>query len=174
MKCKSGLAVMLLLLALACPFAAEAQEEGTGAQQSVESLRSQLQEVEAKQAALEARLKELDEAMRPENIERSLALTGSTRPEELRARRREQLEKQRAGLQAQLDQLATSRERLQAALSAAETTAYQQSGGVNTTPPSRQTGAEAVQTQTQATRSAQAQPRPTRRRARRARTRRRS
>jgi DNA repair exonuclease SbcCD ATPase subunit len=171
MKRKLELALLLFLL-LVYPVAADAQEAST-AQQSVESLRSQLQDVEAKQSALEARLRQLDEEMRPENIERSLALTGSTRPEELRARRREQLEKERAGVQSQLDQLSTSHARLQAALSAAETAAYRQSAGVNTTETTApQTGAEG--TQAQPARSAQpTQPRTTRRRARRAKTRRR-
>lgn len=124
-------ATPLLLLLLLWPGASRAQETSR-AQQSVESLRSQLQEVEAKQAELEARVRQLDEEMRPENIERSLNLTGSTRPEEVREQRRRQLEKERAGVQSQLDQLATSRTRIQTALNAAETAAYQQSAEVNT------------------------------------------
>jgi phage shock protein A len=171
MKHKSGLTTLLLLLSLAYPVASCAQESST-AQQSVESLRSQLQDVEAQQAALEARMRQLDEDLRPENIERSLALTGSTRPEELRAQRRQQLEKEKAGIQAQLDQLATSRARLQSALTAAETAAYQQNAGVNTT--SSQQTATAGSNQTQPARSAQAQPRSNRRRTRRVRIRRRS
>jgi hypothetical protein len=69
---------------------------------------------------LQARLKQLDEDMRPENIERSLALTGSTRPEDLREQRRRQLEAEKAGVQAQLDLLATSRARLETAIATAE------------------------------------------------------
>jgi phage shock protein A len=169
MKRKSVLA-LLLLLSLAYPVASHAQETST-ARQSVESLRSQLQDVEAKQAALEARMRQLDEDLLPENIERSLALTGSTRPEELRAQRRQQLEKEKASVQAQLDQLAASRARLQASLNAAETTAYQQSASANTTTSEQ---ASAAVNQTKTARSVQPQPSSNRRRVRRARTRRRA
>src|SRR5215210_5352343 len=99
---------LLLLLLLSSSIAIHGQESQS-AQQSIESLRSQLRDVEAKQAALEERARQLDEDMRPENIERSLSLTGSTRPEELRVQRRQQLEKEKASVQSQLDQLATSR-----------------------------------------------------------------
>jgi chromosome segregation ATPase len=170
---KYGLCVTLLLLLLLTWPAASRAQESSGAQQGVDSLRSQLQDVEAKQAALEARLRQLDEDMRPENIERSLRLTGSTRPEELREQRRRQLEKDRAGVQSQLDQLATSRTRLQSALSAAETASYQQSAAINTgpAPASQQTGGG---NQVQPARPAQSAPDSKRRRARRNRARRRT
>jgi prefoldin subunit 5 len=171
MKHRVCYAWLVLLL-----FAASAEvysQETSRAQQSIETMRSQLSDIEAKQAAIEARMREVDEAMRPENIERSLALTGSTRPEELREKRRQQLEKEKAGLQSQLDQLATSRSRLQAAITTAETAAYQQSGAASTTP-EPQTGTTAPAASTQTTSSAQTQPRTTRRRARRTRTKRRS
>jgi hypothetical protein len=160
---------VLLLLFLSCAQLVSAQE-ATNAQQSLDSLRSQFRDIEAKQAALEERSRQLDEDLRPENIERSLALTGSTRPEELRAQRRQQLEKEKAGVQAQLEQLATSRARLQAALTAAETAAYQQSGAASTTSSTQQTSTNGNQTGT--VRSAKAQPRSNRRRARRPRVRR--
>ena len=69
----------------------------------------------------------LDEALRPENIERSLAGIGSTRPEELRESRRRQLQTQRDGITAQLRTLETSRLRLEAAILDADARAYQQS-----------------------------------------------
>ena len=165
----------LLLLFLTCPVASYAQETSS-AQQSVESLRSQLRDIEAKQATLEARMRQLDEDLRPESIERSLRLTGSTRPEELRDQRRRQLEKEKASVQSQLDQLAASRTRLQSALATAETAAYQQSaelGAATSTTTSQQAGSGGSQAQTQ--RSAQPQPEPKRtRRARRNRSRRRT
>src|ERR1051325_251116 len=130
MKYKLVMAALLLLFVMGT--ATSYAQDASSAQQSVESLRSQLQDIDAKQAALEARMRQLDEDMRPENIEKSLALTGSTRPEELRAQRRQQLEKEKAALQSQLDQLATSRTRLQSAITAAETATYQQAGGTNT------------------------------------------
>lgn len=160
---------LLLLLLLIFPVASYAQEIASS-QQSVESLRFQLQDIESKQAMLEARIRRLDEDLRPENIERSLALTGSTRPEELRDKRRQQLEKEKASLQAQLDQLSTSRARLQAALTTAETATYQQSAGTISAITQNQPGAVGNQT----TRSIQPPPPPsTRRRTRRARTKRR-
>jgi chromosome segregation ATPase len=162
---------LFLLLLWVCPVAPYAQETPT-AQQSVENLRSQLRDIEAKQATLLARLSQIDEDLRPENIERSLALTGSTRPEELRAKRRQQLEKEKASVQAQLDQLTVSRSRLQAALTTAETAAYQQGAGTNSPPSEVQPGAAGIQS----TRSAQPPPSPRsiRRRSRRARVKRRS
>lgn len=164
---------LFLLLFLAAASFVSAQEVAS-AQQSVEALRSQLQEIEAKQAALETRSRELDEAMRPENIERGLALTGSTRPEELRAQRRAQLEKEKASVQSQLDQLSASHSRVQASLAAAETAAYQQSGAAPATTSQTQAGQSSAQTQTQSQSAGTTQPRSNRRRARRAKVRRRA
>lgn len=174
MKHRLYLAPLLLLL-LTCPVEAYAQDNSK-AQQSVESLRSQLQDVEAKQASLEERVRQLDEDMRPENIERSLRLTGSTRPEELREQRRRQLEKERASVQSQLDQLASSRARLQSALTTAETAAYQQSAQMSATTTATTTPAQTLGSgnQSQAIRPAQPQPESKRRRARRNRVRRRT
>src|SRR6266403_6070062 len=56
------------------------------------SLRAQLVETQAKQAELQTRLEQLEEDLKPENIERSLAGVGSTHPEELREARRRELE----------------------------------------------------------------------------------
>ncbi|MBD0371739.1 MAG: hypothetical protein ICV60_12940 [Pyrinomonadaceae bacterium] len=169
------LAALLLLVCFGEAASVRAQETSS-AQQSVEALRSQLRDIEAKQGELEARMRQVDEDLRPENIEKSLALTGSTRPEELRAQRRQQLEKEKASLQAQLDQLATSRTRTQAALAAAETASYQQSAGGATNAPSQpQTNAAAAASSQQNTpRSVQPQPRKNRKRARRPRVKRRS
>jgi peptidoglycan hydrolase CwlO-like protein len=175
MKHRLCLAPLLLLLLLTSSAASYAQETRP-AQQSVEAMRSQLSDIEAKQATIEGRMRQLDEDLRPENIERSLSLTGSTRPEELREKRRQQLEKEKASLQSQLDQLATSKTRLQAAITTAETAIYQQSAGTGTTAttsPGSQAVGTAAAAPAQTTTSAQPQPRPARRRARRARTKRR-
>jgi chromosome segregation ATPase len=94
---------------------------------SVENLRSQLSDVQKKEEELQARVRQIEEDLRPENIERYFALNGSTRPEELREQRRRQLENQRATVQAQLDQLAQSRVRLEASIATAEAAAYRQS-----------------------------------------------
>ena len=76
---------------------------------------------------MRARAQQLDESLKPENIERSLAGIGSTRPEELRESRRRQLTIERDGVQAQLRTVETSRQRLETALANAEIVAYQQS-----------------------------------------------
>ena len=94
---------------------------------SVESLRSQLGDVQKREEELQARVKQLEEDMKPENIEKVFALNGSTRPEELREQRRRQLENERTRVQAQLDQLAQSRVRLETSLATAEAAAYRQS-----------------------------------------------
>jgi DNA repair exonuclease SbcCD ATPase subunit len=97
------------------------------AQEKAASLRSQLSEVEAKQAELQTRLQKLEENLKPENIEHSLAGVGSTQPEELREQRRRQLEIERNGVQAQLNLLATSHTRLETAIARADAEAYRQS-----------------------------------------------
>ena len=121
MKLKSGL---VLLLMLAFSGAAYAQES---AAESVEKLKMQLLEVQAKEEALRARVQQLDESLKPENIERSLAGIGSTRPEELRESRRRQLTIERDGVLAQLNTLETGKQRLETALANAEILVYQQS-----------------------------------------------
>ncbi len=119
---------------VACAYAQQSAQDRAG------SLRAQLAEVQAKQDQLQMRLQQLNEALKPENIESSLAGIGSTHPEELRAQRRRQLETEKAGVSAQLDQLAISQRRLETAIGEADAAAYQQSArpnypGTNTTGP---------------------------------------
>jgi len=61
------------------------------AQNRAASMRAQLVETQARQAELQMRLQQLEEDLKPENIEHSLAGVGSTHPEELREARRRQL-----------------------------------------------------------------------------------
>lgn len=93
-------------------------------------LRSQLVEAQGRQAELENRLQRLEEDLKPENIERSFAGVGSTHPEDLRAARRRQLEIEKRGIQSQLDVLAASRTRLEAAIARADAESYHQSAGI--------------------------------------------
>jgi hypothetical protein len=86
-----------------------------------------LLDVQGQEEALKARAQELEEALKPENIERSLAGVGSTRPEELRESRRKQLTIQRDSVLAQLKILETGRLRLETALAEADARAYHQS-----------------------------------------------
>jgi Skp family chaperone for outer membrane proteins len=97
------------------------------AQQKAASLRTQLSEVETKQAELQTRLQQLEEGMKPENIAENLAGIGSTKPEQLREQRRRQLEIERNGVQRQLDLLSTSHSRLETAIAQADAEAYRQS-----------------------------------------------
>ena len=124
MRFKSGLVMLFLLVFSASVYA---QDSTASAAETAEKLRAQLLDVQSQENDLRGRLAELDEAIKPENIERSLAGVGSTRPEELRESRRRQLKIQRDGLQAQLQTLETGRVRLEAALANAEALAYQQS-----------------------------------------------
>ncbi len=123
-----------LLLAVSLLAASDVAAQAPSAAQRVDELRSQLLETQAKETELEARLRQLDEDIKPENIERSLAGIGSTKPEQLREQRRRQLTIERDGVRAQLRLLATSRERLESGIRAAEGMAYQQSAE-QTTPP---------------------------------------
>ena len=124
MKLKSGLVMLLLVFAFAVN--AYAQETESAAE-SAEKLKLQLLDVQAVEADLRARLQELDESIKPENIERSLAGVGSTRPEELREARRRQLSIQRDGVLAQLRTIETSRTRLETAIANADVRAYHES-----------------------------------------------
>src|SRR5687768_3456755 len=125
---------ILLFLAICWTTTAHVAAQAPSAAQRVDGLRSQLAETRAREAELEARLRQLDEDIKPENIERSLAGVGSTKPEELREQRRRQLSVERDGVRAQLKLLAASRERLEQSIRAAEGVAYQQSAEVVTPP----------------------------------------
>ena len=122
MKRKIGLLLAFLMLSVG----AYAQDGGSAAE-TVEKLKAQLLEVQSKEDVLRSRLEQLDESIKPENIERSLAGIGSTKPEQLREFRRRQLAIERDGVLAQLKTLETSRQRLESAIANAEALAYQQS-----------------------------------------------
>jgi len=103
-----------------------AQDTATAAQ-AVENLRAQLSEIQDREAEVKIRLEQLDFDLKPENIERYFNAVGSTRPEELRESRRRQLQTEKDRLVAQLEQLGSSRVRLEAAINSAQVKAYQQS-----------------------------------------------
>src|SRR5215211_5957305 len=111
MKIKIGLVLLVLTFA----GVGYAQDRESAAE-SAERLKAQLLEVQGKESDLRTRLQQLDESLKPENIERSLAGVGSTRPEELREQRRRQLSIERSGVLAQLQTIETSRTRLETAL----------------------------------------------------------
>jgi predicted nucleic acid-binding Zn-ribbon protein len=95
-------------------------ERLTRAEQRAEQLRSQLIDVQAKIADFEAKLEQIDFALRPENIESSTAGYGSTRPEAARDARKKQLEGEKARVQAQLKLVEGSKTRLEVAVANAD------------------------------------------------------
>jgi hypothetical protein len=137
---------------------------------SVETLRSQLSDAQKKEEQLQARIKQIEEDMKPENIEKVFALNGSTRPEDLREQRRRQLESERANVRAQLDLVIQSRARLETAIVTAEAAAYRQSALPSSYNPTSPTTPAATTPDSPTVEPKQA-PRRTRRRVRRARRR---
>jgi len=125
--------ILLAVLVIATTFDAAAQvtKGNPDSGQAADELRLQLLEVEAKESELQARARQLDEDLKPENIERYFAGVGSTRPEDLREMRRRQLNIERERVQAQLKLVATSRERLESGIRFAENRAYQESADGN-------------------------------------------
>jgi|GEM_PF-3419580 len=108
---------VLLVIVFAAPAAAQ---DVSAVERQVEALRAQLADAAEKEAQLRQRASQLEEDLRPENVQRSVAGIGTTDAEELRARRREQLERQQAQVNEQLASLAASRTRLEAAIITAE------------------------------------------------------
>jgi hypothetical protein len=102
----------------------------TSAQERADNLRLQLSEVEVRQAEWKARNEQLEEDLKPDNIERSVAGIGSTRPELLREQRRRQLELERARVRLQLDELDRIHTRLETAIAEAQAEAYWESAGI--------------------------------------------
>ena len=90
------------------------------AEQRSAELWKQLRDVESQQANLQSRLEEIDYALKPESIDRSIAGYGSTRPEELREQRKRQLEGDKLRSQKQLEQLNANHTRLETAIAAAD------------------------------------------------------
>ena len=95
-------------------------ERLTRAEQRSESLRAQLRDVQEKETQIQGRADELEYALQPENIERAVAMYGTTHPEVAREQRRRQLEGEKAKVRAQLDTLEQSRMRLETAVAAAD------------------------------------------------------
>jgi len=108
-----------MLLALVAASPAWAQDV-SAVELQIERLRAQLREVADREAQLQSRASQLDEDLRPENIERSVAPFGTTDAAALREQRRGQLGRQKASVNEQLASLAASRTRLESAIATAE------------------------------------------------------
>src|SRR6266850_2358210 len=123
--------VLLSALIILCPLQGRSQDKPSAAE-TVDNLKLQLVDVKAREDNLKLRVQQLDEDLKPENIERALAGVGSTRPEELREQRRRQLTIEKTAVVAQLEETASLRSRLEGDLAVAEVEAYQQSAKGNT------------------------------------------
>lgn len=85
----------------------------TRAEQRADVLRKQLFELIEKETSLRIRLGQIEEDMRPENVERALNPYGTTRTAELRDARRRALENERKGIDSLLNQITQSRRQLE-------------------------------------------------------------
>jgi len=83
------------------------------AEQRAEVMRKQLLELIEKEASFKTRLVQVEEDMRPDSVERSISLIGSTRTSDLRDVRRRVLENERKGVESLLNQTSQSRARLE-------------------------------------------------------------
>ena len=119
--------VALVLCCVMIVYGVARAQDNSQAPQVLDDLKLQLIDVQAKQEAVTEQIQQLDEALKPENIEHSLAGFGSTRPEELREQRRRQLLKEKTSLAAELTALNDKRAKLEEAIATAEVQAYHQS-----------------------------------------------
>jgi len=85
----------------------------TRAEERAEILRKQLIELLEKETQFKMRLVQLEEEMRPENIERTLSTYGTTRTVEIRETRRRVLESEKRGVESLLQVTSQSRLRLE-------------------------------------------------------------
>ena len=93
----------------------------TRTEQRADALRKQLFEQTEKENSLKTRLMHFEEETRPDSIERSVSLTGSTRTPEVREARRRVLEHERKGVETLLVQTTQNRLRLEEDVRQADT-----------------------------------------------------
>ena len=123
MRLNTALAALLFSL-LSCAVIASAQDN---AFETAQKLRSELSDVENRQAELKMRLQQLDYDLKPENIQNYFAGYGSVHPEELRETRRKQLQTEKDRIVSMMSELDASKARLESAINVADARAYQQS-----------------------------------------------
>lgn len=117
---KTNVKLVLVLALIVVAQAAAAAQERTEKPETADDLQLQVIELQSKEETLRLRAQQLDEDLKPENIERALAGIGSTRPEALREARRRQLTIERESVSLQLRVLEKMRMRLEAAITEAE------------------------------------------------------
>ena len=116
--CVPNILVGVLLFAVAA-IPAPAQDV-SAAELRIEKLLAQLRDVVEREAQLQERISRLEEDLRPENVERSVATVGTTDAAALRDKRRAQLEKEKADVAGQLSEVSAKRAGLEAGIAAAE------------------------------------------------------
>ena len=84
---KSVMILFLMILVVSCFSTPAFAQNEQSAVETVLNLKLQLIDLDAKQETAKLQVQQLEEALKPENIEHSLAGIGSTRPEELREQR---------------------------------------------------------------------------------------
>lgn len=114
---KIFISVLLVVVGAAVP--ARAQDV-SATELRIERLRAQLRDVVDREGQLQERISRLEEDLRPENVERSVATVGTTDAAALRDKRREQLEKEKAEVTGQLSEASARRAGLEAEIAAAE------------------------------------------------------
>jgi hypothetical protein len=92
----------------------------TRAEQRAESLRKQRFELIEKESGIQTKLDQIENDIRPEMIERAVALTGSLRPEELRDAKAKSLAAERTNLRALLTDVQSTRAALETSVKSAE------------------------------------------------------
>jgi len=123
---KAVFILTLLLAVCAYGFKADAQDTSSAFEQG-QKLRSELSQLQDREAEIKIRLTELEYDLKPENIERHFAGVGSVHPEELREARRKQLQLEKDRLTGQLSQIDQNQARLETEIQLADSKAYQQS-----------------------------------------------
>lgn len=124
MKRTLGVAVALFVVLVATSLIYAQQPS---AAERLDQLKLQLIEAQTKEEMLKSRAAQLELELKPENIERSLAGVGSTRPEELREYRRRQLTIERDGVVGELQIVQNQRTQLESAVATTQAQAYQES-----------------------------------------------
>jgi len=92
----------------------------TKSEQRADNLRKQLFDMIEKESSIRTRIDQIDNDMRPESLERSLAIVGSLRPEQLREQKRRSLELEKANLQTLLIEVQKNRNNLELNLQRAD------------------------------------------------------
>lgn len=134
-------AVLSLLVMLGLSVGAQ---ERTNMTDALDQLRLQQIEIQEKEGSLRLRAQQLEDDLKPENIERALAGIGSTKPEDLREARRRRLTIELESVRAQLRIVESTRMRLETAIASAEGRAYQESALPMPSPPVNAIRADSV------------------------------